>query len=114
MLFLLETIIPVSITDSSIMPKPKFWTRVRPIITEYLETTTIHGLRYLSECRSIIEKAVWFFMIVACICSGAQSILSFFVDSNNDPIKTTISTTSIQNVPFPAITIRHNLQHIRL
>ena len=102
----------MTITDG-IIAKPKFWTRVRPIITEYLETTTIHGLRYLSECRSIVEKAVWFFLIVACICFEAQSILSFFVDSNNDPIKTTLSTTSVQNVPFPAITIRHNLQHIR-
>ena len=98
-------------TDN-MQPKDQFWVRVRPIITEYLEVTTIHGLRYLMECKSIIEKLFWLAIICFSFGYSAHIIQTFFVDNDREPILTTIGTSRIQDVPFPAITIRHSLHQI--
>ena len=85
---------------------------VRTIIAEYLEVTTIHGLRYLMECRNIVEKGFWLLIICFCFGFAAHLIQSFFVDNDREPILTTIGTSRVQEVPFPAITIRHSLHQI--
>ena len=92
--------------------KNSFWIKVRQIITEYFEVTTIHGLRYLIECKSIIEKLFW--LVIICFSFGysAYIIQSFFADNDSKPILTTIETALVQEVPFPAITIRHSLHQI--
>ena len=110
-------------TDNVIVPKDNFWARVkpkvteylvraRPIITEYLEVTTIHGLRYLMECRNIIEKLLWLAIICFSFGYSAHIIQTFFIDNDREPILTTIGTSRIQDVPFPAITIRYSLHQI--
>ena len=93
-------------------PKDPLWFRVRPIITEYLEVTTIHGLRYLIECKSIIEKLFWLAIICLSFGYSVHIIQSFFVDNEREPILTTIGTSRVQEVPFPAITIRHSLHQV--
>ena len=104
-------------TDNTIPPKDHFWVRIRPIIAkylevsrpiiaEYLEVTTIHGLRYLMECKSIIEKLFWLLIICFSFGYATHIIQSFFADNDREPILTTIQTGSVQDVPFPAITIR--------
>ena len=89
-----------------------FWVSARPIIAEYLEVTTIHGLRYLIECRNIVEKVFWLLIICLSFGYAAHTIQSFFVDNDREPILTTIGTSRVQEVPFPAITIRHSLHPI--
>ena len=96
-----------------IKPRRKyFWVSVRPIIAEYLEVTTIHGLRYLMECRNLMEKLFWLLIICLSFGYAAHTIQSFFVDNDREPILTTIGTSRVQEVPFPAITIRHSLHQI--
>ena len=85
---------------------------VRPIIADYLEVTTIHGLRYLKECRNLMEKAFWFIIICFSFGYSIHTIQSFFVANDREPILTTIGTSRVQEVPFPAITIRHSLHQI--
>ena len=89
-----------------------FWVSARPIIAEYLEVTTIHGLRYLMECRNLVEKVLWLLIICMSFGYSAHLIQSFFVDNDREPILTTIGTSRVQEVPFPAITIRHSLHQI--
>ena len=100
-------------TIDEIRPRRKyFWVSVRHIIAEYLEVTTIHGLRYLKECRNIVEKVFWLLIICLSFGCAAHIIQSFFVDNDREPILTTIGTSRVQEVPFPAITIRHSLHQI--
>ena len=109
--------------DDNIQPKDKFWdrispkigeylVRVRPIIAEYLEVTTIHGLRYLMECKTILEKLFW--LLIICFSFGYSTyiIQSFLAENDREPILTTIRTGLVQDVPFPAISIRKNLHQI--
>ena len=92
--------------------RSNFWVSVRPIIAEYLQVTTIHGLRYLLECRNIVEKVFWLLIICLSFGYAAHIIQSFLVDNEREPILTTIGTSRIKEVPFPAITIRHSLHQI--
>ena len=109
--------------DNTILPKDNFWdrispkigeylVRVRPIIAEYLEVTTIHGLRYLMECKTIMEKLFWLLIIFLSFGYSTYIIQSFFDENESKPILTTIETGFVQNVPFPAITIRYSLHQI--
>jgi hypothetical protein len=75
-------------------------------VTRYLEETTIHGLRYLSHGRNYLEKFVWFVVIVASLSIATYLIAVNIHETYADPILTTIDTTSVKNVPFPAITVR--------
>ena len=88
--------------------KRSFWVTIRPIISEYLEVTTIHGLRYLIECRSVIEKVFWLVIICCSFAYSMNIILCFSAENDSKPILTTIETVSVKEVPFPAITIRHD------
>ena len=99
-------------TGKRIPQKSCLWTRVRQIATEYFEVTTIHGLRYLMECKSIIEKLFWLAIICFSFGIAAHLIQSFFAEVKSNPILTTIDTARVQDVPFPAITIRHSLHQI--
>ena len=98
---------------NTIPPKDPFLVRAKLIIAEYLEVTTIHGLRYLMECKTIMEKLFW--LLIICLSFGYSTyiIQSFFDENESKPILTTIETSLVQDVPFPAITIRYNLHQIR-
>ena len=82
----------------------------RITIDEYLRNTTIHGLLYLSECKQLWEKLSW--VLVISIASGFafQMIYTSIDEFEREPIITTLETTSVVNVPFPAITIRGSAQ----
>ena len=86
--------------------------RILPLITEYLETSTVHGLRYLAECRHIIEKLFWLVLIGGSFGYAWYIIEIFFIEANNDPILTTIESIPVRDVPFPAVTIRHSLTFV--
>ena len=75
-------------------------------LKEYLEQTTIHGLRYLSEGKSIFEKLVWFLVISISFSFAGFYIHTTVKDNEYEPVLTTIETATIKDVPFPAITIR--------
>ena len=98
---------------TKIKPQRNFLISVKAIITEYLGVTSIHGLRYLMESRNIVEKASW--LIIICLSFGfcVHIIQSHFSDIDKKPILTTVEMVSVQEVPFPAITIRYIWHHIR-
>ena len=78
-----------------------------PIIAEYLEASSIHGLRYLSECRNLIVKIIWSLLIGFSFCFAFNLIYTFLIQSHEEPLLTTLETIPTQDVPFPAITIRY-------
>ena len=59
-----------------------------------------------------MEKVFWFIIICFSFGYSIHTIQSFFVANDREPILTTIGTSRVQEVPFPAITIRHSLHQI--
>ena len=81
------------------------WQTLSQSVSEYLVESSIHGLRYLAEGKNIVEKVGWSLIILISLYFAGTMISTSIEDNDNNPILTTIETTSIQNVPFPAITI---------
>ena len=81
------------------------WNTIKENVINYLLTTTIHGLRYLYDGKNWVEKIVWLIIILGCF-TGCFNLISQSLDeAAKEPILTTVETTKVQNVPFPAITI---------
>ena len=83
----------------------KVWQTLSQSVSEYLVESSIHGLRYLAEGRNVLEKVGWSLIILISLYFAGTMISTSIEDNEKEPILTTIETTSIQNVPFPAITI---------
>ena len=87
------------------MPSKKFFFNISQCISSYFSVSSIHGFRYLVDCKNNIEKFCWCFVIVISLYFAGWMIWTSIEDNNEEPILTTIETTSIKNVPFPAVTI---------
>ena len=74
-------------------------------VSEYLESTTIHGFSYLSVGRNIIEKIVWAIIICTCFTLGALLIKQSIEEAHINPVMTNVETIAVSEVPFPAITV---------
>ena len=94
------------VKQTKIKKHKNFFDSVTTMINEYLGMTSIHGLRYLMDSRSIVEKLSW--LIIICMSFGfcVYIIQSHFSDIDKKPILTTVEMVSVQEVPFPAVTIR--------
>ena len=79
--------------------------RALQCLIQYLEETTIHGLRYLSVGRGL-EKFVWFIVIAISFSIAGYLIQTTIQENENEPVLTNIETALAKEVPFPAITIR--------
>ena len=75
------------------------------ILREFLETTTIHGLSYISTARSKRAKAAWSLVILVSFCSAAFLISSSYTEWQDDPFSTAITTHSISDLDFPMVTV---------
>ena len=81
------------------------WDTFKETISAYLVQTTIHGCRYLYEGRNWIEKLSWMLIIGLSIGGSIYTISHSISEANKEPILTTLHTTKIKEVPFPAVTI---------
>ena len=81
-------------------------------LVEYLEQTTIHGLRYLSEGKDLVEKFVWLIVVVISFSIAGYLIYVTIQENESEPVLTTIETGLAKNVPFPAITIRADERYV--
>ena len=56
------------------------------LLSAFLEATSIHGLRYLSESKSILIKSVWFIVILTSFSAAAFICYNNVVQWQNSPI----------------------------
>ena len=78
---------------------------MKATIYNYLQTTSIHGCFYLYDGQNWIEKSFWFLLLVMSLTISGLLIQQSLFEANQDPILTTLTTTNIREIPFPAITI---------
>ena len=75
------------------------------ILKEFLGSSTIHGLAYISNISSKTGKALWLTMVIAGFCTAGFLISSSYEEWEETPIDTSISTHPIATLPLPIITI---------
>ena len=72
---------------------------------EFLESTTIHGLYYISTCKSRIAKAGWMVVVALGFVASTVLIHSSFADWAKSPVATTITPHPVADLTFPNVTI---------
>ena len=78
------------------------------ILTEFLESSTIHGLVYISTSKGKFLKTLWLVIVVIAFASALNLVHNSYADWDKDPVSTTVSTHPINQLPFPNVTICHN------
>ena len=75
------------------------------IFKEFLESSTVHGLVYLSTSKTLIQKALWGLIIAIAFSIALKLISNSYIEWNNNPVSTSVSTHPIQDLDFPNVTI---------
>ena len=70
----------------------------------FLETSTIHGLSYISTTRRLV-RIFWILIVMTGFTGAGILIYQSFQDWTDNPITTTIETVPIKEVAFPKITV---------
>ena len=81
--------------------KQKMWQSV----AEYFESTSIHGFSHLRASKTLLGRLLWILIIGSCFSLAALLICESIDEANDNPILTNIETISVQDIPFPAVTI---------
>ena len=66
-------------------------------LKEYLESSTIHGLYYISTCQSKTAKAGWLLIVILGFGCAGYLIQSSFSDWADSPVTTTITPAHFRN-----------------
>ena len=73
-------------------------------VTTFLESSTIHGLTYISTTRKYV-RLFWLLVVVTGFSGAGYLIRESFVSWSESPIKTTIETLPISDIMFPKVTV---------
>ena len=72
---------------------------------EFLETSTIHGLSYISTAPSKATKILWMAIVITGFFTAGYLINNSYSEWQASPVSTSISTLPISDLDFPTITI---------
>jgi hypothetical protein len=74
-------------------------------LSDFLESSTIHGLTYISTSRSLLIKLFWIIVIIIGFVTAGDFIKRSFDSWERSPVSTTIETLPISKAPFPIINV---------
>ena len=74
-------------------------------LKEFLETSTIHGLAFISTAPSKVSKLFWVMVVFFGFSTAFYLINSSYNDWQASPIATSISTHPISELDFPTVTV---------
>ena len=80
------------------------WSPRMEVFRQFLETSTIHGLSYISSTRTL-SRVFWTSVVIAGFSSAGVMIYQSFADWEVNPITSTIETLPITQVTFPKVTV---------
>ena len=75
------------------------------ILSEFLENSTIHGLKHILTSKSDLGRVLWVTIVVACFAAAISMISSSYKEWQESPVSTTISTHPITELEFPSVTV---------
>ena len=73
-------------------------------LKEFLESSTIHGLSYISTTRTF-RKLFWIFIVIGGFVFAGKIIGNSFNTWRKYPISTTVNTLPISKVKFPLVNV---------
>ena len=73
-------------------------------ITTFLESSTIHGLTYISSTRKY-ARVFWIIVVITGFVGASFLIKESFDSWSESPVKTTIETLPISEVKLPKVTV---------
>ena len=73
-------------------------------LEQFLESSTIHGLVYISTSRKFI-RLFWILVVITGFSIASFLIKDAFDNWRESPIKTTIETRPIEELDFPKVTV---------
>ena len=73
-------------------------------ISTFLESSTIHGLTYISTTRRF-ARLFWILVVTTGILGASWLIKESFESWSESPVKTTIETLPISEIGFPKVTV---------
>ena len=73
-------------------------------LTQFLETSTIHGLAYISSTQKY-ARAFWMLVVISGFSAAGYLIYESFQSWEESPVKTTIETLPIYEIKFPKVTV---------
>ena len=74
-------------------------------VKEFLESTTIHGLVYISTAKTAFSKLFWVVVVVVGFLTAAFLIQRSFSDWEENPFSTSIETYPISKALYPRVTV---------
>ena len=73
-------------------------------IKQFLETSTIHGLTYISTTKKFVQL-FWILVVIIGFAISGIMIYQSFQAWNESPVKTTVETLSTTKMNFPKVTV---------
>ena len=73
-------------------------------VRTFLESSTIHGLTYISTTRKY-ARLFWILVVIAGFVGASLLIKESFDSWSESPVKTTIETLPISDITFPKVTV---------
>ena len=74
------------------------------VVTTFLESSTIHGLTYISTTRKYV-RLFWILVIITGFIGAGYLINESFDAWSESPIKTSIETLPIEEIKLPKVTV---------
>ena len=73
-------------------------------IKDFLESSTVHGLTYISTTRKLV-RLFWIIVVILGFSGAGYLIYTSFQDWDESPVKTTIESRPITEITLPKITV---------
>lgn len=73
-------------------------------IKTFLDTSTIHGLSWISSTRRW-SRLIWILIVIGGFSAAGYLIYESFHNWDQGPVTTTLETLSISKITFPNVTI---------
>ncbi len=80
-------------------------TKGKSLFIEFVESTTLHGIRYVFRGDSKIRRFIWFLCILSCVVGCVWNFTNLLQSYLNNEFVTRVSVVDQDNVTFPAVTI---------
>ena len=81
----------------------KWLSLIKKKFKEYLNETSVHGLRYLLDAKNSFERTLWLIVISSCMIFSLRMVIENCNHFYEHPIMTTVDTTVVQNVLIATI-----------
>ena len=74
-------------------------------IRTFLESSTIHGLVYISTAKKSIVRSIWILVVIGGFSGASFLIYQSFQNWNQNPKRTTTETLPLKGITMPKVTV---------